>query len=164
MEEISICLSFFDEFDGPRVIWMLPKENQSEHIFISQFFDFHKTGEFFTHIFNDQLSFNYLFNLEREKARGGSREFMLSSLVSLEILRKRDLLQYYPSIKDLFKNWQKSLASIPEINPMIVDGKETFLESEIKPIIMKLDEFLEELHYLIDMMPEVMPVPANRIH
>ena len=160
-QKISICLSYFDLARGPRELIVVPTNTQNSRLFVSQFFDFHDTGDFFTHLFNAQLSFNYLFDIEQEDARGGSRMFMLTALVSLGLFKKKNLLQYYPSIENLFKGWANSFSNIENVNDYIVDGAKAIQENSILPLKVKIEEFVDELHYIIESIPEVVPVPIN---
>jgi len=166
--DIKISLSFFDLMRGPREIIELPEGNEDEKLFISEFFDFHQSGDFFTHIFEEKISFNKLFDVKREGARGGHRSYMLTALVSLDLLRRRDLLQYYSSFENLFDNWATSFSNIDALNDIIQDGyKEDYYKEnrkELRPITNILNDFVEEMKYIIDTMPEVVSVPINRVN
>ncbi len=163
-EMVEISLSFFDLVLGPRLIASLPwvTETAQSH-FVSEFFDFHEDGDFFTHIFNDFLSFNHLFNIANPtNIRGGRRLLMISASVPFSLLKKKDILQYYSSIENLFREWGKDIELKPSINETIKDGS-IHSYSEPGPILRCLNNYLGELEFILNVMPDTVAVPIEKL-
>jgi hypothetical protein len=163
-EMLEISLSFFDLILGPRLIATLPWVNETHYNhFVSEFFDFHEAGDFFTHIFAECLSFNHLFSIPYpENKRGNNRLLMLTASVPINILKRKDLLQYYPSIENLFREWGKDFRKKTDINQLIIDG-DLSIRNKPKPILKCLNQYLGELEFIINVTPETVSVPVNKI-
>ncbi|WP_371805720.1 hypothetical protein [Candidatus Lokiarchaeum ossiferum] len=159
---VEITLSFFDLIIGPRVITGLPWYNEGRlNQFISEYFDFHKPGDFFCHIFANSLSFNRLFQINNpDNVRGGKRLFMLTTSIPFTLLKRKDLLQYFPSIEQLFIDWEKDLAHLSHLNQIIQDGKREN-ENSLQPILYKLSQYLGELQFIIHVTPDTITIPMN---
>ena len=163
-EMVEISLSFFDLVLGPRLIASLPwvTETAQSH-FVSEFFDFHEEGDFFAHIFKDLLSFNHLFSISNPlNPRGGRRLLMLSASVPFSLLKRKDILQYISSIENLFLEWSKDIAHKPYINETIKDGF-IFEQTAPGPILRCLSNYLGELEFILNVMPDTVAVPIEKL-
>lgn len=163
-EMVEISLSFFDLVLGPRLIASLPwvTETTQSH-FVSEFFDFHEDGDFFTHIFKDFLSFNHLFSIANPaNIRGGRRLLMLSASVPFSLLKRKDILQYYISIENLFREWAKDIEQKPSINAAIKDGS-IQQHSGPGPILRCLSNYLGELEFILNVMPDTVAIPIEKL-
>ena len=163
-ELVEISLSFFDLLLGPREIISLPWMFEKDHkLMVSEFFDFHKSGDFFTHIFQDRLSFNYLFEMKKpDNVRGGKRLFMLTASVPFNLLKRKDLLHYYTSMQNLFTEWEKDLVKVEGLTTKIKDGYRKINEDELHALISALNNYLGELQFIIQVMPDVISIPMER--
>ena len=165
---IKITLSYFDFVLGPRHILTVPDdlENRNNH-FIAQFFDFHQNGDFFTHIFKDYLSFNHLFSTQifSDTLRGGKRLLMLTVSIPLALMKRKDLFQYYPSLKQLFVDWTRNFDYNSKLTKGIQDGKQIFIEQEVfNPLIQELNNYLTELKFIIQIaVPDTVQIPMYYI-
>ena len=88
---------------------------------------------------------------------------MLTALVSLDLMRKTGMLQYYQSIKNLFDNWADILEETPELITNIHHGVRDEDPQILKPIYEKLKDFHDELIYLIRVMPEVVTISRTSL-
>lgn len=161
-EMVEMTLSFFDLIIGPRVITGLPwYDEERSNQFISEYFDFHKPGDFFCHIFSNSLSFNGLFQIENpENVRGGKRLFMLTASIPFSLLARKDILHYFPSIEQLFVDWERDLAKMPQLNQTIKDGKREN-EKSLRSILYKLSNYLGELQFIIQVTPDTIAIPLS---
>ena len=165
---IHLSLSFFDMVLGPRHILTVPGDltNKKNH-FVAQFFDFHQNGDFFMHVFEDYLSFNHLFStkMHSDHLRGGKRLLMLTASIPLTVMRRKDLLQYFPSLKQLFKDWTHNFDHSPKLTKGIQDGRKILNEQDVfKPLIRELNYFLTELEFIIQIaVPDTVQIPAELI-
>ena len=165
---IHISLSYFDFVLGPRHILTVPGDltNKKNH-FVAQFFDFHQNGDFFMHVFEDYLSFNHLFSTQifSDSLRGGKRLLMLTASIPLTVMKRKDLLQYFPSLKQLFSDWTQNFDHNPKLTIGIQDGKKILIEQDVfKPLIRELNYFLTELEFIIQIaVPDTVQIPADFI-
>ncbi len=161
-EMVEMTLSFFDLIIGPRVITGLPWYNEGRsNQFISEYFDFHKPGDFFCHIFSNSLSFNRLFQVDNpSNIRGGNRLFMLTASIPFTLLARKDILHYFPSIEQLFTDWERDLARLEHLNRIIKDGKREN-ENSLQPILHKLSDYLGELQFVIHVTPDTIAIPLS---
>ncbi|MHA1746312.1 MAG: hypothetical protein ACTSWW_09955 [Promethearchaeota archaeon] len=165
---IHLALSYFDFVLGPRHILTVPGDltNKKNH-FVAQFFDFHQNGDFFMHVFEDYLSFNHLFSTKMfsDHLRGGKRLLMLTASIPLTVMRRKDLLQYFPSLKQLFRDWSKNFDHNPKLSAGIQDGKKILIEQDVfRPLIHELNLFLTELEFIIQIaVPDTVQIPADFI-
>jgi hypothetical protein len=165
---IHLSLSYFDFLLGPRHILTVPGDltNKKNH-FVAQFFDFHQNGDFFMHVFEDYLSFNHLFSTKMfsDHLRGGKRLLMLTASIPLTVMRRKDLLQYFPSLKQLFRDWSQNFDHNPKLSAGIQDGKKILIEQDVfRPLINELNLFLTELEFIIQIaVPDTVQIPADFI-
>ncbi len=165
---IHLALSYFDFVLGPRHILTVPGDltNKKNH-FVAQFFDFHQNGDFFMHVFEDYLSFNHLFSTKMfsDRLRGGKRLLMLTASIPLTVMRRKDLLQYFPSLKQLFRDWSQNFDRNPKLSAGIQDGKKILIEQDVfRPLINELNLFLTELEFIIQIaVPDTVQIPADFI-
>lgn len=161
---LELSLSFFDLILGPRQIAVLPWSNiRNRNNFVSEFFDFHQPNDFFTHIYANYLSFNFLFEIpDPDNNRGGMRMLMLTASVPFALFKKRALLQYYGSIEELFRDWATDLQKTPNLSLLFQDGRYQ-PEREIQPLLLKLCAYMGELQFIINVMPETFSVPISSL-
>lgn len=152
MSQFAITLSYFDNAIGPRSILCVPW-GDSKPTLVSQFFDFHISDDFFTHIFGGVVSFNRLFTISNENSRGGINTFMLTTVIPFSVLQHNEIfLRYYNSFAQLLDDWvnQFKNAFYPShFGDIIMDGCLQFDEQKAKPLIALMDEFLNELEYIM---------------
>ena len=162
-EMVEISLSFFDLILGPRLIASLPWVDEVvQNRFVSEFFDFHSPSDFFSHIFKDYLSFNLLFNISNpSNIRGGKRLLMLTASIPFNLLKRKDILQYYPSLESLFREWANDIKNKPKINQSIKDGQNDPQNTQ-KGILRTLNNYLGELQFILSVMPDTISIPVDK--
>ena len=161
---VEITLSVFDLIIGPRVITGLPWYNEGRsNQFTAEYFDFHKPGDFFCHIYSNSLSFNRLFQINNpNNSRGGKRHFMLTAVIPFTLLKRKDILHYFPSLEQLFIDWERDLEKLSTLNQIIKDGKRES-EMQLQPILYKLSNYLGELQFIIHVTPDTMAIPISSL-
>ena len=90
---------------------------------------------------------------------------MLTASIPLTVMKRKDLLQYFPSLKQLFSDWTQNFDHNPKLTIGIQDGKKILIEQDVfKPLIRELNYFLTELEFIIQIaVPDTVQIPADFI-
>ena len=87
---------------------------------------------------------------------------MLSASVPFSLLKRKDILQYYISIENLFREWARDIEQKPSINAAIKDGT-VQSHSGPGPILRCLSNYLGELEFILNVMPDTVAVPIDKL-
>ena len=76
-QPVELILSYYDPILGPREILSVPGlRTKNKSVLVSQYFDFHHSGDFFINLHEQQVTFNQIFSIDRLNSLGNQKQFM----------------------------------------------------------------------------------------
>jgi hypothetical protein len=87
---------------------------------------------------------------------------MLTASIPFNLLKRKDILQYYPSLESLFREWANDIKNKPQFDEGIKDGQKDDQNTQ-KSILKTLDNYLGELQFILSVMPDTISIPVEKV-